>query len=106
MITACQLQFISLDSLRCLAEADVPLYPKSSTTYSWTATEAGSRQTQTCPDNCQGFIDYPTGVAQVVRECKQTEAGAEWQDTDLSGCGFSSSALQLCEATKVNVHMP
>ena len=84
---------------------DVSLYPNSSTTYSWTATVAGSQQTQTCPGSCQGFINYPTGVAQVVRECKQTEAGGQWQDTDLSGCGFSSSALQLCEATKVNVHI-
>ena len=89
----------------CLAETDVPLYPSSSTTYSWTATVAGSQQTQTCPGSCQGFIDYPTGVAQVVRQCKQTEAGAQWQGTDLSGCGFTSSALRLCEATKVNIHI-
>ena len=89
----------------CLAETDVSLCPNSSTTYSSAATVAGTQQTQTCPGSCQGFIDYPTGVAQVVRECKQTEAGAQWQDTDLSGCGFSSSALQLCEATNVNIHM-
>ena len=84
----------------CLTELEVPVYPGSSIVYNWTQTEAGNSQAQQCPDTCQDFINYPTG-ATVVRECRRTEDGAEWQDANTTGCGFDAMALQLCEATQV-----
>lgn len=85
----------------CLAENDIPVYPGSTITYSWPQTEAGKSERQVCPDICQDFIDYPLEAA-VVRECLADTA--EWQDTDITGCGFSVTALQLCEAKLVQMH--
>lgn len=85
----------------CLADDDVPVYVGSRITYSWPQIEAGNSKRQVCPDVCQDFIDYPLGAA-VVRECLADTA--EWQDTDVTGCGFSVTALQLCEAKLVQMH--
>ena len=99
---ACPPQFTGsqCETVLCEAEADVPVYPGSSVTYSWSWTEGGRSQTQPCPDICQELIDYPSGAV-VERRC-HGDSG-QWLDTDFTACGLTITALQLCEASQVGL---
>ena len=89
------------DVQNCPAEENVPVYPGSQINYNWPQTGPGSNHSYPCPDICQTFIDYPP-EAMVVRVChNEASAAAEWLDTDITGCGFSATALELCEANQV-----
>ena len=77
---------------------DVPVYPESTVVYSWAVTEGGSSQTQPCPTICQEVTDYPSGA--VVERVCQRESG-QWMETNITRCGLSITALQLCETTQV-----
>ena len=83
----------------CAAEDDIPVYPGSSVVYSWPQTEAGHSQNQVCPHVCKGLIHYTPGAV-VVRVCEADTS--QWLDTDISGCGLSTTALRLCEVGKVS----
>ena len=102
-ICHCQPQFTGnvCQTPVCVAEANVPVYPGSTVTYSWPATEAGSSVTQPCPKVCQEIINYPPGSV-VERVCGRESA--QWLETRIARCGLSITALQLCEAMQVSVY--
>ena len=99
-VCLCRPQFTGsqCETVLCEAEADVPVYPGSSVTYSWSWTEGGRSQTQPCPDICQELIDYPSGA--VVERLCHGDSG-QWLGTDFTACGLTITALQLCEASQV-----
>jgi hypothetical protein len=99
-VCLCRSQFTgsTCETVVCEAEADVPVYPGSSVTYSWSWTEGGRTQTRPCPDICRELIDYPSGA--VVERLCHRDSG-QWLDTDFTACGLTATALQLCEASQV-----
>ena len=101
---ACLPQFTGsrCETRLCEAEEDVPVYPGSSVRYSWPATEAGSRGTATCPDICQEVIDTPSGAV-VERVCARDSG--QWLETNITPCGLTITALQLCEASQVSLNL-
>ena len=100
-VCTCPSQFTGskCETVVCPAEADVPVYPGSTVTFSWPATEAGNSRTQPCPHLCQEVISTPPGA--VVERVCQTDSG-QWLETNITGCGLSITALKLCEATQVH----
>ena len=85
----------------CPAQTNLPLFPGSGITYSWTDTAANDAQRVPCSELrlCQGLADVSGGM--VVRRCVGGDSTAEWLPVDFSGCGLSITALRLCEASQV-----
>ena len=102
VICDCQLGFTGMkcETAVCLAEENIPVYPGSNIYYSWPLTEAGTSHYQLCPNTCKPFIDYTPG-AMVARHCQSNTA--MWLETNVTECGFTTTALMLCEASQVHV---
>ena len=82
----------------CPFQEKVPLFDGSETLYDWAETGPGQTQSHNCPDICS---DFTVVGGMVMRTCQLADSEAIWQQVDFSGCGVSSMALQLCEASQV-----
>ena len=86
----------------CPAQFEEPLIEDSTIARNWTESEINIVLNNTCPSKCMNLVaeSYREGV--IRRRCGGTYThGAHWEEVDLSQCGLSPIALQLCEATLV-----
>ena len=67
----------------------------------WPELEIGQTATESCA--C-GSLD-PTGYV-ATRMCTGSYSeGAMWEDQDVSNCSFSSSVIELCQASEVRLYI-